>query len=345
MEGQGLLSTAEHGGDIVLDGPNPLLSGSANFQCFALLRVYDDQLPASLRLAAEGARDGVLDMLMERPWGVLCLLDGNNMAGWLSGDRIEYCRLLLRAVLGYWGELVAEEPRYASSGHLARSVWQAGFPIGNALGTLGVGTQVFLAHRDGIPGNDLAAFVVAHADPELAGDVLDFARSLLGRPLPAPAPRPPAPPPAPMQPGPDEPTEEASPDMVAAMQADDAAAVQRLIETGEPVDAFAVPLLTLPVLWAAEQGHVELLRYLLGRGAGVNLRGVEGETALMLAARRGDLEAVRLLLAHGADPNAVTSNGWSALAWAAAKGHAEVLALLEAVCSPEQLEANHEECE
>lgn len=346
VESQGMLSTAEHEGDIVLDGPNPLLSHGADFHCFALLRVYDVALSASLREAESSSQAAVPGALLERCWGILCLLDGNNMSWWVGPDRAEYWRRFLRAALGYWDELVAEEPRYANSAYRDQSVWQAGFPLRRALGAVGVGTDVLVAYRDGIPHNDLAAFVLAHADPALAQDVQELARSLLGRPRRAPAPRPPDRPPIPeSEPGPDYVTHEASPAMEAALQGDDETAVQRLIEAGEPVDAFAVSVLTVPLLWAAERGQTELLRYLLARGARANARGIEGETALMLAAREGNLEAVQLLLAHGADPNAVTPNGWSALAWAAAKGHAEVLALLEAVYSPEQLEANHEECE
>ncbi len=53
----------------------------------------------------------------------------------------------------------------------------------------------------------------------------------------------------------------------------------------------------------------DLARALLERGAAVDARTSEGETALLRAATQRDLEAVRLLLERGADPNVKNSQG------------------------------------
>ena len=59
-----------------------------------------------------------------------------------------------------------------------------------------------------------------------------------------------------------------------------------------------------PLMRAAAAGRIRAVRYLLGKGAGVNEKDPIGLTALMLAAAGGHLEVVKVLLAAGADPNA-----------------------------------------
>jgi ankyrin repeat protein len=57
-------------------------------------------------------------------------------------------------------------------------------------------------------------------------------------------------------------------------------------------------------------------------------RGSAGNTALMYAAREGQVESVRFLLEHGADPAAQNTEGHDALYYARENGHKEVEALL-----------------
>ncbi len=61
-----------------------------------------------------------------------------------------------------------------------------------------------------------------------------------------------------------------------------------------------------PIVEAAGSGHVELVRYMLDRGARVN-HTVDGQIrcfALSRSARKGHLEVVRLLVERGAEVNA-----------------------------------------
>jgi ankyrin repeat protein len=117
--------------------------------------------------------------------------------------------------------------------------------------------------------------------------------------------------------------------MSAAMHAADPATVRRLIEVGEPIDASDVGLLRTPLLWAAEHGHTDLVRFLLERGADIEDRADERESPLMLAAVGGHRDTVQVLLERGADPDYVTDKGWDAVMFAELGKHDGVAALIK----------------
>jgi ankyrin repeat protein len=96
-----------------------------------------------------------------------------------------------------------------------------------------------------------------------------------------------------------------------------------------------------PFLRAAQSGDLELMRYLVDRGADARIPTANGTTALMVAAGIGwvegvtyewspkeNLEAVKMLLDLGLDPNAVDGDGRTALHGAAHKGRSGVVELL-----------------
>jgi ankyrin repeat protein len=63
-------------------------------------------------------------------------------------------------------------------------------------------------------------------------------------------------------------------------------------------------------------GHLQVIRMLINRGANVNIRATDrGETPLCVAATFGDVELVKLLLAHGADVNQAAWDGDTILKW------------------------------
>ena len=75
-----------------------------------------------------------------------------------------------------------------------------------------------------------------------------------------------------------------------------------------------------PLLWAAYNGHGDVVEALLGRGADTGVRCVgDRATALHFAAERPRLEIMRQLLAAGADPvGADDYHGMGVIGWAAA---------------------------
>jgi hypothetical protein len=79
---------------------------------------------------------------------------------------------------------------------------------------------------------------------------------------------------------------------------------------------------------AAWNGHVDLVRLLLERGAEVNQAGEDGATALRFAVFRGLEEMVSILLSSGADISRKGYRGRTALMFASSGGHAAVVRLL-----------------
>ncbi|XP_034015304.1 kinase D-interacting substrate of 220 kDa B isoform X2 [Thalassophryne amazonica] len=83
-----------------------------------------------------------------------------------------------------------------------------------------------------------------------------------------------------------------------------------------------------PLMVAAEQGSLEIVQELIGRGANVNMDDVDSWTALISAAKEGHIEIVRELLDNDANLEHRDMGGWTAVMWAAYKGCTAVAQLL-----------------
>jgi ankyrin repeat protein len=102
--------------------------------------------------------------------------------------------------------------------------------------------------------------------------------------------------------------------------------VQRLVRAGAAVTRKGWS----PIGYAAFQGHLEVVRFLLDSGADVDARAPNQATPLMFAARNGHIEVARLLIERGADVDLKSDTGASAMVWAAERGNTDIMELIQA---------------
>ena len=104
-----------------------------------------------------------------------------------------------------------------------------------------------------------------------------------------------------------------------------------LVEHGAQVDAQTSWGMT-PLWWSASGGdgrkHIQVARFLLARGADINVRTTANQTILMEAARQGHADMAQLLVDAGVDMDAREGLGETALHKAAAAGHRRTVRVL-----------------
>ncbi len=83
-----------------------------------------------------------------------------------------------------------------------------------------------------------------------------------------------------------------------------------------------------PIVNAALRSHPEIVRFMLDNGASATLADDNGATALHFGCMGGDTLIVRMLLDKGADVNAVTNGGLSPIMYAAYRGKPDALRLM-----------------
>lgn len=81
-------------------------------------------------------------------------------------------------------------------------------------------------------------------------------------------------------------------------------------------------------LWLGVETDLEVVKYLVEKGADVNARDTIKSTPLLWASGFGKPETVEFLLSKGADVMAVDDNGWTALIWAAGLGQPQTVEVL-----------------
>ncbi|KLU85042.1 hypothetical protein MAPG_04074 [Magnaporthiopsis poae ATCC 64411] len=108
------------------------------------------------------------------------------------------------------------------------------------------------------------------------------------------------------------------------------AVVKLLLDKGPGIEMRDSEYLRTPLSWAAGNGDEALVELLLGRGAAIETEDDSGRTPLQLAAQKGHEAVTKLLVKLGANKEAKDGWGWTPLQLAAQKGHEAVTKLLAA---------------
>jgi ankyrin repeat protein/glyoxylase-like metal-dependent hydrolase (beta-lactamase superfamily II) len=103
--------------------------------------------------------------------------------------------------------------------------------------------------------------------------------------------------------------------------------VEFLIAKGADINILNVASET-PLHYAATYGHKEVVDLLLKKGAKVNVIDQSKRTPLFLTGYSGYKDSVKLLLAAGAEVNLKDNRGYSPLRWAALRGHKEIVDMM-----------------
>lgn len=104
--------------------------------------------------------------------------------------------------------------------------------------------------------------------------------------------------------------------------------VQGLVQQDRRLVSTASRYGFLPLVQAAEGGHLSVVRYLLDEGADIHQTDHQGRRALQQACYRGGPLVVALLLERGADPAARGAWGTTPLIRASSSRHVDVVKLL-----------------
>lgn len=111
-------------------------------------------------------------------------------------------------------------------------------------------------------------------------------------------------------------------------------AVQWLLEHGATLNRSGREWSALH--YAAFNGHEDVARLLIERGADLDALSTNGSTPLMMAAREGHITLARMLVERGANTRIVNDWGDDALVWSMRYGHTRIA---QVVSSPEEFAA------
>ncbi len=132
-------------------------------------------------------------------------------------------------------------------------------------------------------------------------------------------------------------------ELVVAVRKNDLGAVRRILAAGGDVDArddYGNTLLYI----AAEKGRTNMAMLLLDKDATVDARSLDYErfTPLIVAAGNENVTVVKLLLQRGARPNPRSTSGWSALERSTIHGNFDIVRmLLDAKVDPNEVYDDH----
>ncbi|XP_028418537.1 uncharacterized protein LOC114543951 [Dendronephthya gigantea] len=108
--------------------------------------------------------------------------------------------------------------------------------------------------------------------------------------------------------------------------------VKYLVEKGADVNGWGTDGWTV-LHSSVTKGKLEIIKYLVKKGADVNGKNTNGQTVLHSAVTEGTLEIVKYLVKKGADVNCKNTDGWIALDIAVSKNRLEIVKFLVEKCA------------
>ncbi|MFO0875463.1 MAG: ankyrin repeat domain-containing protein [Phycisphaerales bacterium] len=118
--------------------------------------------------------------------------------------------------------------------------------------------------------------------------------------------------------------------LVGAARKGDLAGMEEAIKAGAKLDDADRASGRNALHWAAAEGQLEAIAFLLKNNAAINAEDRTGKTALAVAAEKGKVDAVKALLKAGAEVNHRDKIKGSPLLWAAGLGNADTVRALVA---------------
>ncbi len=85
-----------------------------------------------------------------------------------------------------------------------------------------------------------------------------------------------------------------------------------LIQIGAEIDCFIPSNGFTPLLTAVSSGNIDIVKYLLSKGANINAKDIMACNALITASSKGNIEMVKFLVEKGIDIHAVMDGGYNA---------------------------------
>jgi len=109
-----------------------------------------------------------------------------------------------------------------------------------------------------------------------------------------------------------------------AIYANNTKAAINLINAGLDANTTEAKLSRTPLMAAANNGNIELINFLLSKGAIIDKQDNHGMSALLYAIRAGKFDATKLLIDKGASISIANASGFTPLIWAIHKKHPKI---------------------
>lgn len=122
--------------------------------------------------------------------------------------------------------------------------------------------------------------------------------------------------------------EELNEDFVQAARKGDIERLNYCLRKGAGIESTDRRYGATALMWAAHEGHTDIMNVLLNNGAKINSQQKLGRTALWYSAQQGKLEAAKILIIHGADLYLASHDGKTPLDVSTELGNIEVAEFL-----------------